>query len=114
MPNAVTVSRAQTQGRPKEVIDAVLRADPAKLPLLTGVSLPDGGYVVMRVRGVLPRDPVPGGDEATRSQYSQAWAAAEGDAYLGALKRRYKAEIKPEAQSAAQAAVAAAASAVGR
>ncbi len=114
LPNAVTVSRAQTQGLPKEVMDAALRADPAKLPLLTGVSLPGGGYVVMRVRSVLPRDPVPGGDEATRSQYTQAWAAAETEAYLGALKRRYKAEIKPEAQSAAVLAAAAAASAARR
>ena len=114
LPNAVTVSRAQTQGLPKEVMDTVLRADPAKLPLLTGVSLADGGYVVLRVRSVLPRDPLPGGDDATRTQYTQAWAAAETEAYLIALKRRYKAEIKPGAQSAAQQAAAASASAPAR
>lgn len=93
----LTVSRAQTQGAPKSVIDAVMRVDASKLPAVLGVDLQGQGYLVLRVTQVLPREAVPGGDDALRAQFAQAWAAAEADAYLGALKKRYKAEIKPEA-----------------
>jgi peptidyl-prolyl cis-trans isomerase D len=51
--------------------------------------------VVVRVRKVLPREPARGGDAPLHSQYAQAWAAAEAEAYLSALKKRYKAEVKP-------------------
>jgi len=93
----LTVSRAQTQGAPKSVIDAVMRVDASKLPAVLGVDLQAQGYLVLRVTQVLPREAVPGGEDALRAQFAQAWAAAEADAYLGALKKRYKAEIKPEA-----------------
>ncbi len=92
-----TVSRAQPQGVPKAVLDAALRADADKLPRLTGVELSEGGFVVLRVSAVLPRETVPGGEATLSQQYTQAWAAAETDAYLSALKRRYKAEVRSEA-----------------
>ncbi len=61
------------------------------------------GYVVLRVTGVLPRDPAEaGGEDTLRGQYAQAWAAAEADAYMAALKQRYKAEIKPAASLPAE------------
>ena len=41
----------------------------------------------------LPREAAPGGDAALQGQYAQSFAAAEADAYLSALKVRYKAEI---------------------
>jgi peptidyl-prolyl cis-trans isomerase D len=91
------VSRAQTQNLPKPVMDAVLRADAAKLPAVLGVDLKGQGYVLLRVTKLLPRDAAPGGDESLRGQYAQAWAGAEADALLAALKKRYKVEIKPEA-----------------
>ena len=93
----MTVSRAKTQGLPKAVMDAVLRADAAKLPAVLGVDLQAQGYVVLRVTQLLPREPAPGGEEGLRGQYAQAWAAAEADAYLAALKKRYKVDIKPAA-----------------
>jgi len=99
-----TVSRAQPQGVPKAVLDAALRADADKLPQLAGVELPEGGFVVLRVSAVLPREAVPGGEATLSQQYTQAWAAAETDAYLSALKRRYKADLKPEAARAVTAA----------
>lgn len=95
LPSSVTVSRAQMQGLPREVIDAVLRADVAKGPAVVGVDLGSQGYVVARVTKALPRDPVPGGDAPLQAQIGQAWAAAESDAYLAALKKRYKAELVP-------------------
>ena len=95
-----TVSRSQPQGVPKAVLDAALRADASKLPQLLGVDLPEGGFAVLRVSAVLPRESVPGGDATLAQQYTQAWAAAESDAYLEALKKRYKVDIKPEAAAA--------------
>jgi peptidyl-prolyl cis-trans isomerase D len=78
-------------------MDAVLRADAGKLPAVVGVDLQGQGYVVLRVMKLLPRDPAPGGEESLRGQYAQAWAAAEAEAYLVALKRRHKVDIKPAA-----------------
>jgi peptidyl-prolyl cis-trans isomerase D len=99
--DTATVSRAQPQGVPKAVLDAALRADADKLPQLAGVELPEGGFVVLRVAAVLPRETVPGAEATLSQQYTQAWAAAESDAYLAALKRRYKVDVKPEAAAAA-------------
>ena len=103
----LTVSRAQTQGAPKAVIDAVMAADASKLPAVLGVDLQAQGYLVLRVLQVLPRDAAPGGDEALRGQFAQAWAAAEAEAYMAALKKRFKAEIKPGATRVSDAASAA-------
>jgi peptidyl-prolyl cis-trans isomerase D len=101
LPGKALISRAQPQNLPKEVLDAALRADASKLPYITGVDVPGSGYTVLRVSAVQPRDPAAAPEEQLRSQYAQAWANAENDAYLAALKSRFKAEIKPEAASIA-------------
>lgn len=93
LPMAITVSRLQAQALPPALLDAALRADPTKLPVVTGVDLGDDGYVVMRVTKVLPREQPPGGDAPLRAQFAQAWGAAEAEVYLESLKRRYKATI---------------------
>ncbi len=98
LPTTLVVSRAQTQGAPQTVIDRVMRADAGQLPAVLGVDLQDQGYLVIRVTKVLPREAAPGGDEALRGQLAQAWAAAEAEAYLGALKKRFKAEVKSGAK----------------
>jgi peptidyl-prolyl cis-trans isomerase D len=97
LPVVVTVSRGQSQGMPKPLMDAALRADPTKLPAVSGVDLGAQGYVVVRVMQVLPRETPPGGEEPLRAQYAQAWAAAEAEAYIGALKKRFKAKVEPAA-----------------
>jgi peptidyl-prolyl cis-trans isomerase D len=104
LPNTLTVSRSNAQGMPKALLDPLMRADASKLPVVIGLDLPGQGYVVMRVTQVLPREPMPGGDEPLRAQYTQAWAAAEADAYVAALKKRYKVEIKSAANLPAEAA----------
>ena len=91
----LTVSRAQTQGAPKLVIDAAMAADASKLPAVLGVDMQAQGYLVLRVLQVLPRDAAPGGDDALRAQFAQAWGLAEAEAYMAALKKRFKAETKP-------------------
>ncbi len=97
--NAI-ISRSNPQGVPRPVLEAALRADAGKLPVNTGVELPGAGYVVLRVLKVLPREKPPGSEETISQQYAQAWAAAESDAFMTALKKRYKARVLPEAQAA--------------
>ncbi len=107
LPETITVSRAQSQGLPRALIDAMLRADPGKLPVLEGVEVPQLGHVVMKVLRVLPREEVPGGDGQLNAQYAQAWGTAESDAYLAALKKRYRVVVMETAVAAAAASAAA-------
>jgi peptidyl-prolyl cis-trans isomerase D len=102
--NAVTVSRARDEGVPRPLLEAVLKADAAKLPAVVGVDLGEQGYAIARVTQVLPREAAPGGDATLRQQYARSWAEAESAAYLESLKKRFKAELKEAAISAAAAA----------
>ncbi len=101
---AVIVSRDQTQGQAQAVVDAVLRADPARLPALVGVDLGTQGFVVARVNKLVPRDASSAQQLAqSRQQMTQLWGQAEGQAYLTYLKQQLKAEIlieKPQTQRA--------------
>ncbi|MFY9510015.1 MAG: SurA N-terminal domain-containing protein [Rubrivivax sp.] len=103
LPVTLTLSRPQSQGLPREIVDAVLRADAGKLPAVIGIDLGEAGYAVARVTQVLPREAVPGGDGPLQQQYGQAWANAEAQAYLAALKKRHKAEVKEAVVAAAAA-----------
>ncbi|SEF28409.1 SurA N-terminal domain-containing protein [Variovorax sp. NFACC27] len=90
----VTVSRRDVQSQPLPVIDAALRADPSKLPVLVGVDLGAQGYTVVRVTKVVPRTPPPAElAKQEQSQVGQSIAAAEDAAYYNLLKDRFKAEI---------------------
>ncbi len=102
--NTTVLSRVQTQGAPKALIDAVMQADAAQLPAVVGVDLQAQGYVVLKVVKVLPRETPPGGEEAVRAQFAQAWAAAESEAYVAALKKRFKANVVEGASMGAGAA----------
>jgi peptidyl-prolyl cis-trans isomerase D len=104
LPQTVVISRVQTQGVPRPVLDAAMRADSSKLPAVVGVDLGAQGYVVVRVTQVLPREAAPGSDDQLRGQYGQAWATAETEAYLVALKKRYKAEVKADVSTMSDAA----------
>jgi peptidyl-prolyl cis-trans isomerase D len=104
---AIKVSRAQPGDVPRDVIDAVLKADAAKLPAVLGVDLGAQGYTVVRLTKVLGRDPAAGDAARGRDLYTRAWGDAETQAYYEALKLRFKVEIKPSAVAAAAAASAA-------
>jgi peptidyl-prolyl cis-trans isomerase D len=95
------------------LVEAVLRADPAKLPSFVGVDLGAGGYALVRVDKVLPRaDQTPEQQAQSRTRYDQLWGVAEARSYYDLLKARYKAEIlvpavaAPTAQSGTPAAAA--------
>ncbi len=95
LPESQVISRADSKGLPGPVVDAALRADPAALPALVGVSLGKQGYVIVKVAKVLPRD---ARDEAVtrqeRAQYAQWWTSAESLAYYKLLQERFKVDIK--------------------
>jgi peptidyl-prolyl cis-trans isomerase D len=101
LPDTAIISRASAQGVPRELIDAVLGADASKLPATVGVDLGGQGFLVAKVVQLLARDPSVATEEVLQNQYAQAIAAAEMQAYYAALKKRYKAEVKPNASSLA-------------
>ena len=96
LPESAVIGRVGSQGVPRSLVDAVLAADAGKLPAPVGVDLGEQGYIVAKVTQVLPRDPALGNEQVMQSQYAQAIANAEMQAYYAALKTRYKAEIKPQ------------------
>ncbi len=94
LPEAVAISRDQSQKLPAQVVEAALRADSAKLPSFAGVDLGPQGFAVVKINKVLEREVK--GDSAAqdRQQYTKWWTNAEASAYYNVLKERYKAEIK--------------------
>ncbi|WP_408595694.1 SurA N-terminal domain-containing protein [Limnohabitans sp.] len=95
LPAAVLISREQTQQQPSVLIEAALRADVQKLPAWVGVDLGTSGYAVVKVEKIVPRDAAAVQNrDRERAQYAQWWASAEGLAYYGMLKEKFKVEIK--------------------
>jgi len=103
LPTPLTVSRDAPQNQPPQLVEAVLRADPAKLPVFVGVDLGAEGYAVARVDKVLPpAEQTPDVVAQSRQRYEQLWARAEAQQYYELLKARYKAAILvPEPSAAA-------------
>jgi peptidyl-prolyl cis-trans isomerase D len=94
LPPAVVLSREELGKQPRQLVEAVLRVDPATLPAFVGVDLGPAGYAVARVTKVLP--PESGADAVAqqgRQQYNRSWATAENLAYYKLLQQRFKAEI---------------------
>jgi peptidyl-prolyl cis-trans isomerase D len=104
LPAAVTLSRSDPAGQPRAVIEAVLKADAAKLPQWLGVDLGSAGYAVVRLNAVKGR--APDAPEVTQllPRYAQAWSSAEAQAYYKALERRFKVKIEAAAAASAPAA----------
>ncbi len=98
--SAATVSRGKMQGLSRAALDAVLAADATKLPAVLGVALPNEGFFVARIDKVQGRETSAEEDQALRTQYAQALANAEAQAYYGALKQRFKVEVHPPAAPA--------------
>jgi len=85
-----TISRVAALGLNASAINAVMSAKTNTLPAWVGVSLPNQGYVVVKVEQVLPAE---GLGREQEQQYAQAWTAAESKAYVDSLKARYNAQI---------------------
>ena len=108
LPAAVVLSRANPQNQPRELIDAVLRADASKLPTWLGVDLGSSGYAVARLIAVKPLASDAPELVQLLPRYAQAWGAAESQAYYNALKSRFKVKLEDSALAAASVASAAA------
>lgn len=108
LPQGAVVSRQKPEGLPRSVLDAVLRAPAAKLPVVVEAEAPGEAFVVARVDKVLPRETSPEEAAALQNQYAQVWTQAEAQAYYSALKNRFKVEIKGASAAAAQAGASAA------
>jgi peptidyl-prolyl cis-trans isomerase D len=92
--NALVVSRENAQGLDQQVLTGALSADPKSLPAWVGVNLADQGYAVVKVEKVLPHEPRPAQALSQEvQQYNQWWAGAENEAYIEALKSRFKVKI---------------------
>lgn len=93
-PEAVTVSRQDPKTLPMQVVEAALRSDSKALPAQQGVDLGAGGYAVLKVIKIMPRDK----PEATvakqeLAQYIREWTTAENLAYFTLLKEQFKVKI---------------------
>ncbi len=94
LPAAAPLSRTDVGKHPRQVVEAALRLDPAKLPALAGVDLGPEGYAVVKVNKLLPRSTVaPQQAQQEVTQYTQSWGTAEAMAYYEMLKNRFKAQI---------------------
>jgi len=94
----LVVSRDQLQSLPQALVDAALRADPAKLPAFVGVDLGTEGYALVRVNKLVAREAqTPEQARQTQQQFAQLRSQAELQAYLAVLKKELKAEIIPSA-----------------
>jgi len=98
---AVTVSRAKPEKLTRAQLEAVLGADATKLPAAVGMPADDGSFVVVRINQLQPRDAAVIDDKRAAQQYAGAWARAESQAYLAALKSQHKAVIKVAAPASA-------------
>jgi peptidyl-prolyl cis-trans isomerase D len=103
LPAAAWVSRDKAGDLPPKVLDAALGANASKLPTTLGVDLGDQGYAVLRIDQLRNPDPNTEPMKSLLPRYASAWGEAAAQAYLDALKQRYKVEIKSGALQAADA-----------
>jgi peptidyl-prolyl cis-trans isomerase D len=98
--NTKIVSRAQLRGVPPNLLDAVLKAPAATLPVFVGVDLGEQGYVVAKITKLWGRDPSVSDPAQAKAQYARIWGDAVAQAYYAGLKSRYKVTINNAALSA--------------
>lgn len=94
------VSRGAQSSLPREVLDAILRADASKLPAVIGVDLGASGYMLAKLTQVRGPTAEMAPPAQAAIEYGKALGVAESQAYLEALKRTYKAKIVVERKTA--------------
>jgi peptidyl-prolyl cis-trans isomerase D len=91
----VLISREQNINLPPAVIEAAMRSDASKLPMLVGVDLGARGFGVVKINSVVKSLPLTDRKD-TVGKYAKAWTSAESIAYFDFLKSRLKVEYKVE------------------
>lgn len=98
---AKAVSRLDARLIPPPAVPAIFKADAAKLPAYAGVELPGAGYALFKVAKVEAGEKL---DDARRQsmvgQLGTLIMQEEVQAYLAALRARYKVEINQAAVDA--------------
>ncbi len=95
---AKQVSRNSAGGLPPPAVNAIMKADPGKLPAYVGVDLGGMGYRIFRISKVTEEAADEAAMKAEQQQVDEFLAAQEMAAYLGVIKKQAKAEIlKPVA-----------------
>ena len=103
-PDAVSFGAAKTLTRAKpegglsaEALKAVMGAPAAKLPVVVGVALEDGGYALYRINKVTqPEQPDAAMRNSIKEALARTQAESEFNAYLAALKLAAKIELHPD------------------
>lgn len=105
LPQALTISRTQSQNQSRQVVEAALKADLAKGPAILGVDLGEQGYAVLKVLKLLPREAADADNDRAKPYVQQALTRAEEAAFYEVLKRRMKVKLHaiPAAAGAASA-----------
>ena len=82
------VSRRAAQGLPNEVLRRVVAADTSKLPTYLGLTIPDTGYLIVRISKVLDGQSPEAADKQTAQRTAAMAGAADYEAYVSSLKGR--------------------------
>ncbi|SPA40422.1 PEPTIDYL-PROLYL CIS-TRANS ISOMERASE [Cupriavidus taiwanensis] len=91
---AQTVSRPKAEGMTPQAVEAVMRADAAKLPALVGVDLGAQGYAVYRITKVSqPAQADPARRQAEAQQLAQLAGQTDLQAFYESLKARSKVKL---------------------
>ncbi len=101
-----TIGRNDPTTLPASVVDAITKADITKLPVVIGAEVPMQAYYVIKVTEVMVPKTTTITSTSTaadkedhakaeqgRSQYAQAWTAAEEMAYNQSLKTQFKTSV---------------------
>ncbi len=94
LPPAVSLSRRSAQGQPGQLLEAVLRVPESQLPAWRVVDIAPEGLALVKINKVLPLTVSPAEESAARASVARAISKAEAEAYLKALERHYKLDIK--------------------
>ena len=92
---AVVISRENSVGMPRQVVDAAMQAKTDPLPAWGGVNLGDVGYAVVKVEKIVPfTERSADLSQQALAQYVQLMASAEGAAYYELLKKKFGVQFK--------------------
>ena len=91
------VSRMAPGNLPPPAQAAVFRVDAGRLPGYAGVELPGVGYALYKVSKVESAQVGPDVAAALKQQFNGIEASAQVEAYMAALRQRYKVEVHKEA-----------------
>ena len=87
-----TVSRRDPQGLEGSALRSVVTADVGKLPAYVGVTLPETGYLLVRISKVIESDPKQQAQEAT-ARAAGLLGAAQYEAYVASLRQQAEVSI---------------------